>query len=644
MVALAITEAPLATDSNAVGLTESASKTVVFDSRALPILLIESAAITVALSASDTVSVQAQELPAISGAFSASDSAAVQASEVGAALFTSSLSISVTDSLAVQSSDASRTIVSTSLVVDTCASGASDTRATVLTDTGALVVEAHDTATLQATESVNDLLVFIPGSVQNFVVSDSLKVQLNGSGIAQVVGESLTVGVGEAASWIVLVAVTDSTAIGVSEASTLATDTFFTPAINDTAVVGATEAASVLAYTVLAVSDTATVQVPEDVPDVATVITGNDTIVAGLFEPSDQATQFGVLDSAAVQANGEVSQISGLLMFAVSDSVAVQVSGVATIGTVTVKAADSIAVQVTEVLTNSGSVGAVESVRCAVSESVTQSKQLAVADSLGVTASESAFPIFNNFLDLSTTDTCAVQAVDTVSQLISFLLQITTSDSCAVQAVGTAGDQAVTVSSADSLSVQAAAIPDILAVGSVSENMAVSFTEAGLAIPIVTVSVSTFADDAISGFSDAATLTEQDQNSSDAVVAQIGESSSAFVGQPSAETVAAILLEELRLDLSGLLQESGTCGLVETAKIVVTQAVSDDEAVQVDESWTLVPGYYTDDACLVAVGESVSREVVANASPSTWNGNAGVEHRHEQVHPWKYRLTEQREW
>jgi hypothetical protein len=642
MVALAITEAPLVSDTNAVGVTESASITVVFDSRALPIIITEAVTVTVVLAASDSVAVLAQEAPAISVTLSAADSLAAQLSEVGAALFTSTQSISVTDSLAVQATDVVATAQATTSIADTCPIILSDARAVVMAD-GSLVVEAHDTDSVQAVEVINDILVFIPGSVQNFVVSDSVRVQLNGSGIAQAVVESLAIGLSETSSQTAILATTDSLAILASESSALATDTFFTPTASDSVLAGLTDTAAVLAFTILTVADTVKVQAPEDVPDVATVIAGSDTLLAGFSEPSDQATQFGVLDSVAVQASGEISQISGLLMFSVTDSTATQCSDSAALGTVTANATDSVAARASEVLANSASVSAVDSLEVVASEIVTMFNTYLVAESMRVQAAELAIPVFSDFFSLTATDSCAVKSSEAVTELVSFLLQLTTSDSVVVQ-VAASSDQAVTLSANDTVAAQESSSLDIFTAPTATDTAVVQVTDLGLAIPIVTVGVSTFASDAISGFSDQAGLSEQDQTVTDDDAVQASEAASASITQPSAETVAALLLEELRLDLSRVLTEQYACGLVESARVSVAQSTEDASAVQAAEASVMQPGYYFDDMCLVGVSEQASDTAVANASQETWNGNTSVEHKEERPHPGRYRIASVHEW
>ncbi len=645
MVALAITEAPIAADSTAVQLTETASVVVVFDSRALPILITDTASIAVILSASDTCVVQvSSETPLINATALASDATAVQLSEVGAALFTSTFSLSVTDSLAVLASEGSQLVQSSLSVLDTLLAGLTDAHAIVLTETGALVVEGHDTATVQATESIADLTVFVPGTTQNFVVSDSLKVQLNGSGLAQAVIETIGVGVNESSQTTAVFAVTDTTAVQASESTTLATDTFFIPTASDTVLAGLTESASVLAYTILTVSDTAKVQAPEDVPDTATVITASDTILAGLSEPDDQQTFLGLFDTCAAQMASEVLQISGLLNFSIADSTAVQVADAASLTAVTVGASESVRVQASEVLTNSASVSAIDSTRAALTEALSMFRDITTTDTSAVRASEVSAPIFADFVDLSTTDSCVVQANETVSELISFLLQLTATDSLVVQAVDSSTEQAVTLSANDACAAAASELVDIVTNLTATDSLLVGMTEAGLAIPIVSVNVSTFAGDTILGFTDTAQLTEQDLFTTDDHALQVSEETAIANTQFSAETVATLLLESVLLDLSNTLTETQACGLIESASISVVQDASDTNTVACDEESTMQPGYYFDDECGVTCDEQAEDLAVENASPETWNGNTNVEHKLEFAHPGRYRITSNWEW
>jgi hypothetical protein len=183
------------------------------------------------------------ETPTVGVTQATTDTTAVQLSEIGAALFTSSFSAFVTDSLTVQASDVSLLIQGTMPVTDTIPLGCSEARALVFTtDTGALVVEGHDTTQVQAVDAINNLQVFVPGSTQNFVVTDSLKVQLNGSGqtpIAIAASDSVMVGLDEPVVQDGYFGVTDITTVQASEITSVNTGSvsaFF--AVSDITTVG----------------------------------------------------------------------------------------------------------------------------------------------------------------------------------------------------------------------------------------------------------------------------------------------------------------------------------------------------------------------------------------------------------------------
>lgn len=646
MVALAITEAPLATETCTAGLTESASKAVIFDARALPILITEAAAVTVALSTSDSAVVQvSSETPKVAATASALDSAAVQGGDVGAVILTSSFSLSVSDSLAVQESEAVTSSAATSLT-DSLAIIAGDARAVALTASGALVVEGHDALTVQAGDTINDLFVFVPGNTQNFVVSDSLKVQLNGGGPAPIAisaADSTRIVLDEPTVQDGQFGVLDSCAVQAVDTAAITAGLSSTFSVSESLTAGLTDVSSIIANTILTVSDSLRVQAPEDVPDEVTALATSDSVRVVVDEPGSQQTFLGVLDSLTVQASGEVSQITGQLMFTVTDSVAVQASEVTSLGTCITSATDSLKVQLSDA-TSAQAKSTQDSVTAGLTDSVDVAKSIPVADTAIVQVAELASPIFNNFVDLTASDMCAVQAGDTVADLVSFLLQLTATDSLVAQLDDLSTEQDVVAAVTESCVAGTDEQPGILATISEDDTLKIGTTEAGLAIPLVTVNVTTFTDDTLPGFSDAAYLTEQDQTVEDRHAVQLTEDVTATIRQPSAETVAAALLESLRLDRSGALTETNSCGLNEAVRIAVTQFTTDDGAVQETEDAIMQPGYYFGDSCLVGVTEGTAQDtVVTNQSPETWNGRCRTEHR-DEFRPGRYQWADKMRW
>lgn len=635
MVVLAITESPIATDTHTVGLTESASVAVVFDSRALPIILIESASVTILTSIASTDSVavqvgetagfnsqavtvleslafQASETSTVANSFSAADIFAIQASESSTKdTFTptsqQALPIGLTDSASiiqvvffptdviqvgstdVAALDSTAAVLS---VADTLTLGVSDTRPSITAQDGELVLNATDSCAAQCIDAVSDLFVFIPGTVQNFVVTDSLKVQLNGE-LAPPTQKSATdilkVIVDEPSTQDGQFSVSDSISTGLTEqaAAIFAISANFS--VSDSLSVQLSESSQVVAVTILTVADSARIQVPEDVPEAVTAISITDTIRVVASEPSDQFSQFGVLDSLAVQANSEVLQIGGLLTFSVSDSLMAGISEIASFGVSTVGATDSCKVVMGEVLTNSSSVSAVDSLRSALTEGTTLFKNIATAESLTVQLNELAAPIFDNFVDITASDSCAALGSEAVTELVSFLRQLTTTDTTAVDVSETLAEQFIQAVSSDQTAVSINGLVDIWQASTATDSLRAWTIEQGLAIPIVSVNVSAFAEDTIFG--------EIDGNATVSVVYE-----------------------------------------------AIEQTVSDSCSVNVDDVHRLQVGQYADDELLVAVGEMASDTAVANASPETWNGHTGTEHRNDKPKPWKYLFTEKLNW
>lgn len=643
-IALAITEAPLVSDSHRVGFTESASVSVVFDSRALPILIMESASVTIltALAATDSLAAQLTESSVLSyrsfavtdacaaqaseavittRSFTASDSCASQLSEssskeeftpasqqalpigltdsaavyfVGvfgndvtslsltesASLdFTTAL-ISATDALAVQLSEQ----VPFFTASDSTRIGFSESRPAVVAEGGELILSVSDSCVIQSADAITEVFVFTD-SLQNFVTSDSLKVQLNGESIPPVAiaaSDSLRVVLEEPSVQDGEFAVGDSLAVQSADNSSITEGLSSIFTASDSAVAGLTDTATVALNTLFAVSDSMRIQVPEDVPEVATVLSVIDTNRIIADEPSDQFSQFGVIETVAVQSSGDVASISGIIEFTVADSLATQLSESASFGTTSVQASESLAVQLSESLTNEASVHAVDALAGRLSEILTLFNAYALTESAAVQLADIASPIFSEFVDVSASDSCAVQAHESISELISFLRQLTTSDSLSSSLEASITDLFVDAVATDSATVGAGGLVDIFDDLAVTESLKVGTTEAGLAIPRVTVNIETFTSDVIFGHTDGS-----------AVIAVVYEA--------------------------------------------IEKTAADGCGVQCDDEHRLQHGCYGDDACLVGVGSQSVKESVATTSPETWNGNTSVDHHSDRPHPWRYR-------
>ena len=611
MIAAAITEAPAITDSVRLTLTESASVVVVFDARALPITILESASLAVVLASTDSTTTQASEnTSSLSVSVSVSDGAAVvfiDDADLSTLNVADSLQVSITDTanltakqyavsdtFTLGSSEAASAISASTAfdVTDSLSLTLADARPSITVADGGLVLSVTDSCDVRATDVVNNIFVFTD-SLQNFSVVDSLKVQLNGvlaPPTQKATTDSLRVVVADdPATQDRQFTASDTLAVSGSEpaATVLSISDSFT--VSDSLRVSASESAQIVAVTILTVSDSMRIQVPEDVPEVATVISSSDSLRAVADEQNDQHTQLSVLDSLAVQASAEVLQIGGLQTLSVTDSVSCVLSETASFGTTAVGTIDSCRVAITEVLTNSASVSASDSARATFTEVLSAVKSLSITESLAVQFADTASPIFNSFIDVSASDSCAVQAAESVTQLVSFLQQITASDSTVVGSSETIATQFISAMASDQHPIQADGAASIWHTTSAVDSFRIGTSEAGLAIPIVPIGVSTFADDTIFGEIDG-----------DAVVTVVYEA--------------------------------------------IEKTASDGIGVRCSEADLLQPGYYSDDACLVGVGESVTKESVANATPETWNGHAGTEHRNDKPKPWKYIFTDKYNW
>lgn len=610
MIAAAITEAPAITDPARVSLTESASVVVVFDARALPITILESASLAVVLASTDSATTQASDnTPVLSVSVSVSDSAAVvfiDEADLSTLNVTDSLRValtdtatltakqySVSDTAVVGSSDTASAISASTTfdVTDSLSVTLADARPSITATDGGLVLSVTDSCAVRVTDGVIDLFVFTD-SLQNFSVADSLKVQLNGElapPTQKTATDSLRVIVDEPVTQDGQFTVSDTLAIAGSEPAVTILSISDSFLVSDSLRVSVSESAQIVAVTILTVSDSMRIQVPEDVPEVATVVSASDSVRIVATEPSDQHTQLSTLDSLAVQASAEVLQIGGLQTLSVTDSTSCGLSEVVSFGTTTVGAIDSCRVAVTELLTNSASVSASDSTRATLTEVLSAFKTLSIADSLTVQLTDTASPIFNSFIDVSASDSCAVQAAESVTELISFLRQLTASDSGMAGISEAVATQFVSVLASDQHTIRADGSVSIWHAASVADSFRIGTVEAGLAIPIVPIGVSAFADDTIFGEVDG-----------DAVVEVVYEA--------------------------------------------IEKSTSDGIGVRCSEGNLLQPGYYSDDACLVGVGESVMKESVANATPETWNGHTGTEHRNDKPKPWKYIFIDKLNW
>lgn len=510
---------------------------------ALPIRLTEGTSfISAVVSCADSCRTSLTDNSSVLVIFSVSDSVAVIASDQSSAVATTIVS----DSHSIGSSE-------TTSVIDpnTASITASDGVAVQITG-GAVTLSTtssvQDTLSIVLTDSVSNLQVFTGQSTNNVSVSDSLTVRLNG---IEPPAPTITVGV------------TDVLLAGLSDPVTFAISAVSSDALS----VRGTDVAAT--------------------PVVSARVVDSLSIV--VTEPGDQQTSFGVVDSIAVQAGDTAPLISGSFSFNVTDSLAVQQSELTAFGTNTIGAVDSIRVVSGESLVNSASVFGSDSLRTSATEVISTFKAILSTDTLAAQLTDSASPVFNSFVGLSATDSCSVLVSESVSELIIFLRQFTVTDSLAVLYAEGSADQFVALPATDQLASQTTEFADIWNVQSLAESVNVGTIESGLAIPIVSVNVSAFADDTILGTAD-------------------GVSSVSIVYEAFEYTV------------------SDACSI----------QGSDEARLQVGQYW--------EDDILVAVGDVSSDTAVANASPETWNGHIGTEHRNDKPKPWKYIFSEKLNW
>lgn len=345
-----------------------------------------------------------------------------------------------------------------------------------------------------------------------------------------------------------------------------------------------TRTISVLTSDSLAVRGTDTTSAP------IVSVTAIDSMLVVVLEPSDwsRQTRATVLESVSI-AETDIARIEGSFALTVTDGLAVGLVESTSFGACTVGASDSCRIVVSESLVNSSSVAAVENLRITLTEFLSAFKDLTVTDSLAGQLTDTAAPIFDSFIDLTASDSCMVQVDESVAELVSFLRQLTASDSVVTGLSDTIAEQFVSALASDQFIIQGDGAASIWYTPSVADSLKVGTTEAGLSIPIAPIGVSTFADDTIFGEIDG-----------DAVVEVVYEA--------------------------------------------IEKLTSDGIGVRCSEGNLLQPGYYSDDACLVGVCESVTKESVANATPETWNGNTGMEHRNDKPKPWKYIFTDKYNW
>jgi hypothetical protein len=418
-------------------------------------------------------------------------------------------------------------------------------------------------------------------------------VALNGSGtlptsIAAV--DSLSVIVTEPLDQQGVFGVIDALPVQASESSTVNTGSLTAVfSVSDSLAMQATETSTLTATTVLLVADSCQLQSPEDVPDVATVIAATESVLVGAMDTPSQTVFLSVSDALLCGASEGSGAVMGFLTFLTADSLASTASEVTSFGLTAVGTAESLAVQVSEVLANSATVSAVDAMAAQVAESSTMVKALFTTEAFAVQFIDAGQPIFNSFLNLNAVDACAVQAAESVTQLASFLTQIATTDSLAVQALDGSSSQSVMLGAVESFGVAIDDAPAISVTRSTTESLAVQFAEAGLAIPILTVSVSAFAGDiVVVGLSDQATV--------------------------------AIVYD------------------------AITRSVSDALVVQASEQSQIRPGYYTNEVCAVGASEVCTQRRVANRTHDKWDGSANVEHKRDQPSPGRYCIPEAKNW
>lgn len=693
MVALAITESPLCTENHPIGFTESASVAVIFDSRAIPVKITESAVVTIltSVSASDGVVLQLSESASLTNlsitttdslsvagsessvstgiAFSVSDTSSVQFSSESSSKTTSSstalqalpipltdtasitaISQNVSDQFAPQFSEVS-TVSSTTpsfTVSDSLNIAASESsvvpfpyaieangitltesRPVITAQGGELVLLVADSTAVTISESVSNIFVFIPGATQNFVVSDSMRVALNGSGqipVSKTASESLLIAIVEPQDQTSTLGVIDSLTVQASDTSSVntgSTTAFFS--VSDSVRVSLSDVSNVFANTILTVSDSIKVLTVEDVPDVVTALICSDSLRVTVTEPNDQYSQIGVLDGIAVQAVTESLQIGGLLSFSVNDSFVSGLTESSSFGSCAVGASDTTRIVVSDALSNSAAVSAFDGLGILTSDLSSLVKSISIADTLITQLSDSASPIFNNFVAITASDSCSLQISESVTNLVSFLAQLTASDTLTAQVSESATDQFLATFASDQVSAIEIDIPDIFNPISITESLTAGTSEAGLAIPIVPVGVSTFADDPIP-------VLLQDESHTTAQ-------------QPTVEDVVASLLDSVFIDRSLFVTDTHTCRITEQSTIFAIVSAADDLSIATSDNSTMTVAYNSNDSVIAGCTDHTNGyAVVANSSPDTWNGSIVTEHRNNKPKPWKYIFSDKLNW
>lgn len=505
--------------------------------------------------------------PSIAAIVSCADSCRVQASDSASSLV---VIVTVADSCSIGLSDTSPAVVDSISVAESLSVGLTETVSSVIdlntssfTVSDSVLVDTQDAARVIAAmlsvqdtgpsvlDAVTDLNVFTGNSTENISVADSLVVRVNGRDepaptIPLSVADSLSISLSDTVPSIPAIALSVAESLRVA-----ATDSGRSPSV------------------ALAVADTVKVEA---------------------VEPSDQASQFGVIDSLAAVGTESAPSIAGNFVFTVTDSVAViAAEGAVSFSQIPVGATDSVRMQASETVTANKYLVATDSLAVACTDVGSTARSIALADSLLAGASENASPIFDNFVGITASDTCAVVANDSVTELLSYLIQLQVSDSLSSGVADTLAEQFVSASSNDQIGITASETPDIFATLSVVDACMIGMVEAGLAIPIASVNVFTFTSDSLLG-----------------------------VAEGSASVVVAYE--------------------------AIERAVSDGFAVQSDENDRLQSGYYSEDSCLVAVGETAADAAVANATPATWNGGTPCEHGRHKPKPWQFIIRDRHNW
>lgn len=545
MTAIAITEAPVLSESVPVGFTESVSVSITSYTRVLPIGLVEAVSVSAVLSAGDSLSVQTTEAASISRAASAVESSAIQLSEQATVITLAS----AIDTAAFTFGESTPSVVDT----NTATRNTSDTHAIGMLDTVVSVVSfvSVDDTGPRISDALTDLNVFTGNSTENISVADTLVVRMNGR---------------DEEAPVIPVSATDSLAIQ-------STDSIFSiPSI----VLFATES--------LRIGTTDTAASP------LVSVAMSDSLAVGLTEPNDQQSAFGVLDAVAVTHADSSPVISGDFVFTTSDSVAVLVGEARpTFGQVSVGAGETVVVQASESLFASKAVATSDAVSVQSSEVLSASKAISLTDSCAVQGIDSAIPVFDSFIDITASDTAACGASESITQLVSFLQQLQVTDSCIIGCLDSDLSGVSALSCSDTISAVFSSAIDIATSAFTNDALLVGTIEAGLAIPIVSVNVTAFTDDLIIvGLSDSASI-----------------------------SVAYEALE---------------------------YSVSDTVAVRGSDDGLAQYGFFTEDECLVGVGEVATDTVTENATPVTWDGRTPCEHGRQTSRPSSYIIKDRHHW